>query len=51
MIWLHEKVFRHQVRRKDFSAFWAHGRASYSKRTLYTCSCKKSWVRRERVPR
>jgi uncharacterized membrane protein YsdA (DUF1294 family) len=50
LIWLHEKVFRHKVRRKDFSAFWAHG-GQIPKRTLYTCSCKKSWVRREKVPR
>ena len=50
VIWFHERVLRHTVKRKDFPPVWAHG-GQIPKRTLVNCKCGKTWVRRERVPR
>lgn len=50
MIWVHEKVFRHTTKRKDFPPVWVHG-GKIPKRTLVTCSCKKTWMLRGREPR
>lgn len=45
MIWFHELVLRHQVKRTDVPPVWVHG-GQRPKRVLVNCGCGKVWVRR-----
>ena len=47
MIWFHEYVLRHTIKRKDYPPVWVHG-GQRPKRTLVNCQCGKTWVRTAR---
>jgi hypothetical protein len=45
VIWFHEMILRHDIKRTEMPAVWVHG-GQRPKRVLVNCQCGKVWVRR-----